>query len=242
VTEAKKANHRAPVVLLAAAMFRPHPDPDTTNLELIDVENYQVVVRKGQFKPGDLGVYIQPDSVVPQTEAFKFIWGEHVGLDGTVPEKRRRITVRKFRKEWSEGLLLPLSDFSIEELLIDNNGKVNMTLPAPGDDVSDILGIAHYNPKTYHKPRYVKPDLSVDALTGLLTRFVDKEIASVVKLKDEQTAQACGYLEHQLTRERDRNRSLRDRLEEAERETDKIAAELKRLQERDASIARIMSQ
>ena len=53
--EVKKANHRAPVVLIAASMFRPHPDPDTTNLELIDVENYQVVVRKGQFGPGDPG-------------------------------------------------------------------------------------------------------------------------------------------------------------------------------------------
>ena len=152
--EVKKANHRAPIVLLAASMFRPHPDPETTNLELIDVENYQVVVRKGQFKPGDLGVYIFPDSVVPETEAFAFIWEEYATQeykDGVsdkpeVPEKRRRITVRKFRKEWSEGLLLPLSEFSIEELLIDRYGKVNMTLPAPGDDVSDILGITHYDP------------------------------------------------------------------------------------------------
>jgi hypothetical protein len=153
--EVKKANHRAPVVLLAASMFRPHPDPETTNLELIDVENYQVVVRKGQFKPGDLAVYIQPDSVVPQTEAFRFIWEPYAVATNNgpaapayepVPEKRRRITVRKFRKEWSEGLLLPLSEFSIEELLIDRYGKVNMTLPAPGDDVSDILGITHYDP------------------------------------------------------------------------------------------------
>jgi hypothetical protein len=165
MTEEKKANHRAPVVLLAASMFRPHPDPDTTNLELIDVENYQVVVRKDQFKVGDLAVYIQPDSVVPQTEAFRFIWNDHIGLDGTVPEKRRRITVRKFRGQWSEGLLLPLSDFGTQD---DNyfypygggwDNSVNppvrrVTFPSfnksvvlvPGYDVSELLGITHYDP------------------------------------------------------------------------------------------------
>src|ERR1700744_1340856 len=103
--EVKKSNHQANIVRIET--IYPHPDPDTTNLELIEIQGYQVVVRKGDFHIGDLAVYIQPDSVVPQTEPFRFIWEEHVGLDGAVPERRRRITVRKFRKEWSEGLLLP---------------------------------------------------------------------------------------------------------------------------------------
>src|SRR5271168_2482625 len=113
MSEPKKASHQVNVIQIHEDMIRPHPDPDTTSLELIDIGGYQVVVRKGQFKPGEgtLAVYIQPDSVVPQTEPFRFIWEEHVGLDGTVPEKRRRVTVRKFRKEWSEGLLLPVTDF-----------------------------------------------------------------------------------------------------------------------------------
>src|SRR5271170_5339665 len=99
MTEPKKTSHQANVIRITAEMLRAHPDPETTSLELIDIGGYQVVVRKNQFAVGDLAVYIQPDSVVPQTLPFEFIWGEHVGLDGTVPEKRRRITVRKFRKE-----------------------------------------------------------------------------------------------------------------------------------------------
>jgi hypothetical protein len=146
VTEIKKANHRAPVVLLTEGMFRAHPDPETANLVLIDVEGYQVVSRKDSFKPGDLAVYVQPDSVVPQTTPFKFIWETYVGLDGKVPEKRRRITVRKFRGQWSEGLLLPLSDFTTHELIVGANGVVNNYLPKAGDDVSDVLGITHYDP------------------------------------------------------------------------------------------------
>lgn len=139
----KKANHRAPVVLITENMFRPHPDPETTNLVLIDIGGYQVVSRKDSFKPGDLGVYIQPDSVVPQTEPFKFIWETYVGLDGTVPEKRRRITVKKLRGQWSEGLLMPLSDFN---LLIGPHGEVYQYLPAVGEDISDRIGVTHYDP------------------------------------------------------------------------------------------------
>lgn len=136
IVEPKKANHQANVVRIKT--IYPHPDPETTNLELIEIDGYQVVVRKGEFQLGDLAVYIQPDSVVPQTEPFKFIWEEHVGLDGTVPAKRRRITVRKFRGEWSEGLLLPLSDFQPfpgERFLI-----------VEGDDISEKIGVTHYDP------------------------------------------------------------------------------------------------
>lgn len=155
----KKANHRAPIVLITAAMLRPHPDPETTSLELIDVENYQVVVRKGQFKPGDLAVYIQPDTIVPQTEPFKFIWEKYVTVDGTVPANRRRITVRKFRKEWSEGLLLPIREFGFST--VNDGPGVTVTLTEYnwpvitdklfklGDDLSDFLKLEHYDPDVH---------------------------------------------------------------------------------------------
>jgi RNA ligase (TIGR02306 family) len=130
----KKSNHQVKVVRIGEP--RVHTNADT--LELVDIPDtdYQVVVKKGEFKAGDFAVYIQPDSVVPQTEPFRFIWEGHIGVDGTVPEKRRRITVRKFRKEWSEGLLL--IDHAFPEL----EGK----LLWEGTDVSDILNITHYVP------------------------------------------------------------------------------------------------
>jgi hypothetical protein len=136
----KKANHRAVVVRLGAAHV--HPNADT--LELLDIPNttYQVVVKKGEFKAGDLGVYIVPDSVIPQTPPFAFIWEAHVGLDGTVPEKRRRITVKRFRGEWSEGLLLPVTDFNV---LYAEVGQLYPGI-VEGADVSERLGITHYDP------------------------------------------------------------------------------------------------
>lgn len=146
----KKANHQVNIVRITK--IKEHTNADT--LVIIPIGEYQVVSKKGQFNIGDLGVYIQPDSVVPQTEPFKFIWEQYMTLPMpgapetfVVPEKRRLITVRKFRKEWSEGLLLPISDFT-QELIIGPEGFVHSYYPEEGTDVSDILGITHYDPDT----------------------------------------------------------------------------------------------
>lgn len=121
-------------------------------MDIVKIFGYQCVVRKGQFKIGDLAIYIYPDSVVPVIEPFRFIWEGSVCEGDIVPERRRRITVRKFRKAWSEGLLLPLSDFP--ELFrmsgcgdpiwcyLENNQPIDA-----GDDVSDMIGITHYEPE-----------------------------------------------------------------------------------------------
>lgn len=134
VLREKKSNHQANIVRINDVLVHPNAD----KLELINVNGYQLVSQKGQFKVGDLAVFIQPDSIVPQTAPFEFIWKDHVGIDGVVPEKRRRITVRRFRKEWSEGLLLPTSDFKEELQHIDWND---------GTDVADVIGVTHYVPE-----------------------------------------------------------------------------------------------
>jgi hypothetical protein len=135
-----KANHQANVVRVGEIL--PHPNAD--KLELTTVEGYQIVIGKGNFKTGDLAVYIQPDSVVPQTEAFRFIWNDHVGIDGVVPEKRRRITVKRLRKEYSEGLLMPLND------VLPEYAGMHLDVVAQnivGMDVAERIGVTHYVPE-----------------------------------------------------------------------------------------------
>jgi len=127
--------HEANIVRIGAIL--PHPNAD--KLEITMVGGYQVVIGKGSFKEGDLAVYIQPDSVVPQTEPFKFIWQEHVGIDGKVPDRRRRITVKRLRKEYSEGLLMPRSDFP-------EINPPNMIVNE-GVDVAALIGVTRYVPE-----------------------------------------------------------------------------------------------
>lgn len=174
----KPRNHQANIVRISNIL--PHTNADT--LELIHIDGYQVVVKKGSFKVGDLGVYIQPDSIVPQTEPFRFIWEPYINgpdkcqhVDSIVatndqevctrcyaqtvngvtqlPEKRRRITVRKFRKEWSEGLLLPITDFAATISYCDDVPEgvtlfddATITICYEGDDISALLGVTHYDP------------------------------------------------------------------------------------------------
>lgn len=142
MSELKKANHQVNVVRLGEP--RIHTNADT--LELFDIGGYQAVTKKGNFKAGDLAVYIQPDSVVPQSDVYKFLWADYLDkpeymteAGPVMPERRRRVTVRKFRKEWSEGLLMPL-----KELLPVNDQVIGWDY-AEGTDVSDLLGITHWD-------------------------------------------------------------------------------------------------
>lgn len=143
--------HEAPVVRIGEV--RPHPNAD--KLELTDIRGYQMVIGKGSFKPGDLAVFIQPDSVVPQTEPFAFIWKDHVGIDGKVPERRRRIAPKRLRKEWSEGLLMPAKDFAIDIATKDDAVDSfaftavdgNTVIASEGDDVALAIGVTHYVPE-----------------------------------------------------------------------------------------------
>src|ERR1039458_8048498 len=130
------STHRVNIVRIDEVL--PHPNADT--LGIVYIGGYQVVVKLDDFKVGDLAIYIQPDTIVPDTEPFKFLWADRVFV-GEAPAKYRRITVRRFRKEWSEGMLMPLSVFS------RFNGQdhyINNTLVTEGDDVAELLGFTHY--------------------------------------------------------------------------------------------------
>ena len=129
------SNHAIPVVRINEILKHPNAD----QLGLVEIGGFQVVVRLEQFKPGDLAYYVPPDSIVPERPEFNFVWERdgsgqlRVLPEGEpVPERYRRVTVRKFRKEWSEGLLMPLGAW---------NEKLN-----EGDDIAERLGITHWNP------------------------------------------------------------------------------------------------
>ncbi|MCR9286865.1 RNA ligase (ATP) [Saprospiraceae bacterium] len=87
------------------------------------VLGWQLVVKKGEFKVGDLCVYCEIDSILPDKPEFEFLR----------PRKMRIRTVR-LRRQISQGICFPLSilpsGISIEE----------------GGDVTSILEITKYEP------------------------------------------------------------------------------------------------
>lgn len=99
----------------------PHPNADL--LELCDIGGYQVVIKKGEFKPGDVVLFIPEKSILPNNIAEEF----RNYLSG--PNKDRVKSV-KLRGEASMGIILP-DDPSLGEL---------------DTDVSEKLGVIKYTP------------------------------------------------------------------------------------------------
>ena len=132
------STHRVNIVRIDAIL--PHTNADT--LGIVYIGSYQCVIKKDAYKVGDLALYIQPDTLAPVIPAFAFLWADREFADGTVPEKYRRITVRRFRKEWSEGLLMPLSDFGTQ--LNPVAFTIKEKIVQEGDDVAELLGFTHY--------------------------------------------------------------------------------------------------
>lgn len=69
-------------------------------VECAVVGNWETMVKKGEFNVGDLGVYFEVDSQVPEKEPYMFLAAKHF-----------KIKIQKYGKFYSQGLLLPLSLF-----------------------------------------------------------------------------------------------------------------------------------
>lgn len=92
-------------------------------IEVADILGWHVVVKKGEFKPGDYCVYCEIDSILPpDNKYFAFLEG-------------KRIRTVKLRGQISQGIAFPMCvlegyDKAFEE----------------GDDVTDFLKITKYEP------------------------------------------------------------------------------------------------
>lgn len=89
------------VKIIKVKNIKKHPNGDF--LEIIEIDGYNCVVNKNQFKIGDFVAHLEPDTVVDTSiPEFAFL------AKPEEPEKKSyRLTVRRFRGVYSEGLLVP---------------------------------------------------------------------------------------------------------------------------------------
>ena len=106
-------------------------------IEVATVLGWSVVVKKGEFKIGDLVIYFEIDSLLPIIPEFEFLRkGSHVRtilVNGAEIKGYRLKTVR-LRGQISQGLVMPLTF------------KGNCFEPNEGMDISEHLGIYKYDP------------------------------------------------------------------------------------------------
>lgn len=100
-------------------------------IEKVTVLGWQVVVKKGEFKIGDLATYICIDTVMPEKPEYEFL-----------SKNKYRIKTIKLKNTLSQGLLLPLPSNKYKE----------------GDDVTDVIGVKKYE-KPDNNPVTDKPKM-----------------------------------------------------------------------------------
>lgn len=108
------------------------PIEGADNIEVATVLGWQCVVKKGEFKVGDLIIYVEVDSVMPEKPEYEFL-----------RDKKFRVRTIKLRGQVSQGLVLPLS---ILDIYVKEKGGLKFLKSAlqPGDDVTNYLGITKY--------------------------------------------------------------------------------------------------
>lgn len=128
---------KCPITTIKAIL--PHPGADA--LEIARVYDYDVIVAKGLYFPGDTVIYVPVGSVLSkELEARIFPPGSKIKLDNG------RIKAIKLRGIVSQGML-------IEPMVLPNttpyNFHDNFVLE---QDVSEYLGITKYQPKITEAP------------------------------------------------------------------------------------------
>jgi len=113
-------------------VFDIQPIENADNIEVATVDGWKVVVKKGEFEKGDLGVFFEIDSFLPIEDRYEFLKKSSYKTmtDGT---EGFRLKTVKLRKQISQGLLLPLNLFPEIK-------------PSLGEDVTEQLNIKKYEP------------------------------------------------------------------------------------------------
>lgn len=100
------------------------PIEGADKIELAQILGWSVIVKKNEFKVGDLVVYCEVDSLMPEKPEFEFL-----------RSKKFRIRAMKMRGVYSYGICFPLSIIPVT------------TKPIIDDDVTDIIGVRKYDPE-----------------------------------------------------------------------------------------------
>jgi RNA ligase (TIGR02306 family) len=105
--------------------IRPHPNADA--IELATVRGWQVVVKKSEFKEGDLCVYCEIDSWIPAEIAPFLSKGKEPRLYKGI--KGERLRTIKLRNEFSQGLILPISVLEkFGKLILSDNNRYSLII------------------------------------------------------------------------------------------------------------------
>lgn len=146
------SNFECPVV---EVKIIPHPNGD--NIEIAVIGGFQSIVKKDQFRTGDLAVYIPEGAALPERLLRKLgFWNEEKSIGMLNGKEGNRVKAIKLRGTLSQGILL--SPYGTTTKNIDGSSpKVELLLEHEagdsflygfdlGADVAPFLNICKYEP------------------------------------------------------------------------------------------------
>lgn len=108
-----------------------HPIEGKDRIGLAIVDGWQVIVQKADYNPGDLCVFCEIDSVLPEKPEFEFL-----------RSKNFRIRTMKMAGVISQGICFPLSILPPKK-----SGAYELE-----EDVTEIIGVTQYEPTQDKEP------------------------------------------------------------------------------------------
>lgn len=127
------------------------PIEGADRIEIVQVLNWDCVAQKGEYKVGDLVIYFEIDSLLPDIQAFEFLKGS----SWSQKLNKYKIRTHKFRGQISQGLVIPVSQ--LKEIYSQIGGPYteyinNIMIPTEGDDLTELLKIEKYEPPVSNGP------------------------------------------------------------------------------------------
>ena len=120
-------------------------------IEMAGVLGYSVIVKKDEFKVGDLCVFCEIDSVLPEKPEFEFL-----------RPKKFRIKTLKLGNAYSQGIVFPLDILP---------PKKNKEAYERDEDVTSVIGVTQYEPTMDKEPSDVAAKQQKHKYPRFLMRF-----------------------------------------------------------------------
>ena len=139
--------------------IRPIEGADKIVVATMEGLGWECVIKKDEFKVGDLIVYFEVDSILPEIPEFEFL-----------REKKFRIKTIKLKKQVSQGLIFGTSILP---------PKTSLEI---GKDVTELLGVKKYDPQLLEESQIV----STQKQSKLLKFFMNYKLFRTIYLKLNQ--------------------------------------------------------
>lgn len=102
------------------------------SLDIVDILGWRCITKLGEFKEGDLCVYVECDSILPEKPEFEFL-----------RQRKFRIKTQRIRGFVSQGICFPLS------ILPPGNYE-------EGQDITQEIGAIHHDPESPLNQKHIE--------------------------------------------------------------------------------------